>query len=157
MAEKGQRVLRPKGFRLVEAVLLVILFSVVAAYFHRHEIRALAQGRRQHAVPTGSISGTVTGPDGKPASGARVMAQTSDGRSPRTARTDAKGHFRVRGLREGPYDLRARANETWSDWTRDVRVRANEDSSVKLRIASPDSATPPAKKPNDKPGPDAAP
>ena len=173
MSQQSPPTIRRGVFRSAEAVLLLTLFSFLATVFIRgNEIQALAQGRRAHAGPTGSLSGTVVGPDGNPVAGARVMAQTSDGRAPRTTTTDASGHFRFHGLRVAPYDLRARANKTWSDWRRDVPVRANEEATVKLRIPPAKAAPvktpapekprqgPPTKPPQQqdlKPGPDAAP
>jgi hypothetical protein len=172
MPQKNRAALRPGASRSREAILCLICFNFVAAAFlQQSEITALAQGPRGRSGPTGSVSGSVLGPDGRPVAGARVMAQTSDGRAPRTARTDGNGHFRFRGLRVAPYDLRARANGTWSDWTRDVPVRANSESTVKLRIPPAKAAPPktpspgkspqktpsePPQKPEGKPGPDAA-
>ncbi len=109
-----------------------------------------AQGRRQRAAATGSLSGTVLGADEKPVSGARVIVQTSDGRTPRATTTDENGRFRVKGLRSGPYDVRARSGKVWSAWTRNVRVRENQEAKVKLRIPAKDSA--PAQT-DRKPGP----
>jgi hypothetical protein len=156
MEERIQAPLRPAAFRAAKALLLLIVSTFsVAVFLQQGEIRALAQGRRVRVGPTGALSGTVLGPDGKPVEGARVMAQTSDGRAPRTARTDANGRFHFRGLRVAPYDLRARANGRWSDWTRDVPVRANEEATVKLRIpaakAAPARTPPPDKSPQKAP------
>ncbi len=106
--------------------------------------------------PTGVLHGRVLWPDGKPVEGARVMVQSSDGRWPRALSTDAEGRFRLTRT-IGPYDLRARANGRWSKWTRNVRVKAGEETGVTLRIPAappPPGATPeggkskpPAKKP----------
>ena len=151
--------LRPRAFRAVKAALLVILFIFpLAAELPGAQVRVVPRARYRRAVPTGSIAGTVTLADGTPAAGARVMVQTSDGSSPRTTTTDAKGHFRVKNLRRGPYDLRARAGETWSDWKRHVHVRINEETSVTLFIPAPGSAPPPkqpAKKSRRKADPNA--
>ena len=139
----GRGALRPAYWLL----LLILAGFLLAAYLHRGEILALAQGRGRHAAAVGSISGTVTGAGGTPVAGARVLAQTSDGRAPRATTTDADGRFYFRGLRVAPYDLRVRANQTGSEWTRNVPGRANADSTVKLSIpgdgASPDKTTKP--------------
>ncbi len=140
---RGRGAFRPAYWLL----LLILAGFLLAAYLHRGEILALAQGRGRRAAAVGSISGTVTGAGGTPVAGARVLAQTSDGRAPRATTTDADGRFHFRGLRVAPYDLRVHANQTWSEWTRNVPVRANAESTVKLSIpsngASPDKPVKP--------------
>lgn len=84
------------------------------------------------------------------------MVQTSDGRYPRAVSTNNEGRFRLTRI-IGPYDLRASSNGQWSEWTRNVRVKAGEETAVTLRIPAaprpPVAATesgknkPPAKKP----------
>lgn len=83
--------------------------------------------------PAGVLHGRVLGADGKPVEGARVMVQSSDGRTPRALLTGADGRFRLTRT-IGPYDLRASSNGQWSEWTRNVRVKAGEESAVTLRI-----------------------
>ena len=96
------------------------------------EGRGLSPQRKP--APSGKLSGTVLGPDGKPAAKARVMAQTSDGRAPRTTLTDAQGRFQLK-CPEGPVDVRARAGDNWSDWVRNVRIRANDTTSITVHIS----------------------
>ena len=134
---------RQAPFRAAGALLaLLLIFVAGTADLDAAQVIVVPRRRYRRPVPTGSVSGTVTLAEGKPAAGARVMVQTSDGNSPRTTTADAKGHFRVKDLRRGPYDLRARAGETWSDWKRHVHVRINEDTSVTLIVPPPGS--PPA-------------
>ena len=55
---------------------------------------------------TAGVSGTVTGADGKPVSGATVTVVHIDSGSTNTATTDANGRYTARGLRAGgPYTI----------------------------------------------------
>jgi Carboxypeptidase regulatory-like domain len=145
----------------IRAVLLPLLFIFLAGTADLNAAQVIVAPRRRYSrpVPTGSISGMVTLADGTPAVKARVMVQTSDGNSPRTTTTDSKGHFRVKDLRRGPYDLRARAGDTWSVWKRHVRVRINEETTITLSIpppGSPPAEDRPAKKSRQRPAPHAS-
>ncbi len=86
------------------------------------------------APPSGSLTGTVLGPDGKAVAGARVFLQMSDARTPRTTLTDAAGHYSFRSLRSGLYELRAQAGGHWSDWKHNIVVRSGRETSVTLRL-----------------------
>jgi len=130
------RILRAKAAaRPAAAVvfILVSLLAVPAAGQTTTRQRSTAPG------PTGKLTGQVLGEDGKPAAKARVYCQSSDGRSPHTTKTDAQGHFQLTCL-AGPVDVRAHAGENWSEWTRNVRIRTGETTSITIHIAaSPDS------------------
>jgi hypothetical protein len=57
-------------------------------------------------LPTGgTISGTVTGPDGKPAENVRVDLDSMNESRWDAARTDASGHYEVVGLQTGQYSV----------------------------------------------------
>jgi len=86
--------------------------------------------------PVGSISGTVTGPDGDPLAGANISLLVAgyDRRKPRywqqhMTQTDARGRYRIGGLAAGKYILMANAQ-----WQRPaamaevVRGQAQEES-----------------------------
>ena len=121
------------GLRLAAAGLLFILLVPARAVHGRDP------AGQHKSLPTGKLEGTVLGLDGKPAVKARVIAQSSDGRNPRSAKTDGQGHFQLT-CTAGPVDVRARAGENWSDWMHNIRVRANETTSVTIQIKQqPDS------------------
>jgi len=101
------------------------------------------------AQTVGVLTGTVLSASGKPVAGARVLIQTADGRRPFTVRTDAEGKFRVPRISRGLYHLRAQASGLWSDWERNVLIRAGKSTSVTLRLA--------LKKPAPQPAPSASP
>jgi len=79
-----------------------------------------------------TLDGTVTEADGTPVAGAKVVIQTSDGKNPRGARTDAKGHFAFRSLRHGFYDVRASRDKRSSEWVRNLVVRSGTIVTVTL-------------------------
>ena len=96
------------------------------------------------AQSVGVLSGSVVSAAGKPVAGARVLIQTADGRHPFTVRTDAEGKFRVPRISRGLYHIRAQASGLWSDWERNVLIRAGKSTSVTLRLALKKPAPPPA-------------
>ncbi len=102
---------------------------------------------------TGTLSGTVFGPSGKPVAGARVFRQVSDGSHPHTTKTDAHGHFRFGGLRQGNYDIRAQAHGHWSDWEHNVLVRSGRETRVNLRLLLKQPPAEPPRAPAVKPAP----
>ncbi|MBI3670821.1 MAG: carboxypeptidase regulatory-like domain-containing protein [Acidobacteria bacterium] len=101
----------------------------------------------------GTLSGTVFGPSGKAVAAARVFLQVSDGSHPHTTKTDAHGHFRFGGLRQGNYDIRAQAQGHWSDWEHNVLVRSGRESRVNLRLLLKQPPAGPPRAPAVKPAP----
>ena len=97
---------------------------------------AIACGRTAEGV----LDGTVLNSKGAPVAAAQVFWQTADGKAPHAVRTDANGHFRIAGVRQGLYELRARASGMSSEWEHNVFVRAGTAASVTLRLSR---ATPP--------------
>ncbi len=98
---------------------LALLSFLVPPAFSQREARA-------------TVDGTVTEADGTPVAGAKVVLQTSDGKSPRGARTNAKGRFVFRSLRHGLYDIRASRQKRSSEWVRNLVVRSNTIVTVTL-------------------------
>ncbi len=56
---------------------------------------ASVPARAEKAMPKGTLSGCVVGPEGKPVAGARVWIDTYDSKKLAEARTDAAGRFRL--------------------------------------------------------------
>jgi carboxypeptidase family protein len=128
MTKSAWKTKRAVWLCLLSAAVLVPIAPFTSAEF------AAANGSQQaKPLPKGKLSGTVLGPNGKPASKARVLAQTSDGRYPRTAQTDAQGHF-VLTCPAGMIDVRAQFQGNWSEWMRNLRVRAGQTVSISLQI-----------------------
>jgi len=80
------------------------------------------------------LTGTVFGPDGKPAPGAMVTCQSSAGMHPQVVHADQKGRFRISGLKQDSYDLRASWNGTYSDWKRNVPLRKGQTKDLALHL-----------------------
>ncbi len=83
---------------------------------------------------TGTLSGTVIGPDGSMVAGARVTVQQADGRHPHATLTGADGRFEFRRLSVGPYDVRAYSRGVWSEWQHYVIVRSRKLTKIELRL-----------------------
>jgi hypothetical protein len=78
---------------------------------------------------SGTISGRVTDPTGKPIAGAIIIAQSDTG--PRTATTDADGNYVLPFLRPGTYNVRAEAPSGFNTGLREgVIVGLNQRVSV---------------------------
>jgi hypothetical protein len=112
--------LKPK----VAAAIFVLLIATVLAY-----------GRTTEGI----LGGIVLNSKSAPVAAAQVFWQTADGKTPHAVRTDANGHFRVAGLREGLYDLRAQASGMSSEWQHNIFVRGGAAAALTLRLSRPTS------------------
>lgn len=83
----------------------------------------------------GALGGIVLNAKGAPVSAAEILWQSADGKAPHAARTNASGRFRIPGLRQGLYDVRAQAGEMTSEWEHNVVVRPGGDTSLTLRLS----------------------
>ncbi len=88
----------------------------------------------QEGTTSGSIAGTVLGPDGQPAADAvvRVVSQQRGGE--REVLTNASGRFRVPLLQPGLYTVRAELPPNQPVEVSDVRVQLGERTSVTLEL-----------------------
>ncbi|HWZ99799.1 MAG TPA: carboxypeptidase-like regulatory domain-containing protein [Candidatus Dormibacteraeota bacterium] len=84
--------------------------------------------------PTGVISGTVLGPDDKPAPHAAITYQSSSGTAPHAVHADAHGRFVITKLNSDIYDLRASANGIFSEWQKNFQVQSGHTSEIILRL-----------------------
>lgn len=85
-------------------------------------------------IPIGTLAGTVVDSHDRPVAGAAVTIQTSDGVQPYATHTDSAGHFEIRRLETGQYDLRASFKGAISDWTKRVMVHENKTTVVMLHL-----------------------
>jgi len=83
---------------------------------------------------SGSLVGTVIGPNDKPVPNAMVTYQTGGGDTPHMVRTDSKGHFSIPKLRVDNYDVRASGNGVFSEWEKNVSIKPNQIRSVTLHM-----------------------
>jgi hypothetical protein len=84
---------------------------------------------------TATLAGTVLGTDGKPAAGATVTAQRSDGTTPLGTHTNSQGRFFFPLLRSGLYDVRAARGSTASEWRHNINVHVGKQTEVTLHLA----------------------
>jgi len=109
---------------LIFLAILALFLSAVAT------VRAAQQKKSAR----GSISGTVIGPDDKPAPHAAVTYQSSGGNAPHATHADSHGHFTISNLKGDNYDLRASAKGIFSEWEKNVVVRPGQQKSMTLRL-----------------------
>ena len=78
---------------------------------------------RGGARGSGSLVGTVIGPNDKPVPNAAVSYQQSSGTAPHVVHTDSHGHFTISKLTADNYDLRASGKGVFSDWQKNLTLR----------------------------------
>jgi hypothetical protein len=83
----------------------------------------------------GVLGGIVLNVTGAPVNAAEIFWQTADGKAPHAARTDAGGRFRIAGVRQGLYEVRAQAAGMTSEWQHNVVVRPGGEAIVTLRLS----------------------
>ncbi len=123
-------------------IITVLFFSCTILFSPGAE----AQSPKKSA---GILTGTVLGADEKPVPHAAVSCESSGGIHPRAVHSDERGHFRITGLKQDNYDLRASANGAYSDWERNIPVRLGATKEITLRLLNGNTAlvgTPPPKK-----------
>lgn len=82
----------------------------------------------------GVLDGVVLSGKGAPVAFAQVFWQTADGREPHAVRANGSGHFRIAGIRQGLYEVRAQGLGMTSEWEHNVWVPAGREASVTLRL-----------------------
>ena len=89
----------------------------------------------QHHKGTATLTGVVLGPDDRPVPHAAVTYQSSGGNAPHAVHTDSHGRFTITKLRGGDdYDLRASGNGVFSEWQKNIPLRAGQTRSVTLQL-----------------------
>ena len=106
-----------------------------AVIFALLTVAAFAGGIAYAKVVEGALVGVVLNGKGAPVNAAEVFWQTADGKAPHAARTDASGKFRIRGIRQGLYDVRAESAGMTSEWAHNIIVRPGTEASVTLRLS----------------------
>jgi protocatechuate 3,4-dioxygenase beta subunit len=105
----------------------VLLAAAAAA------ILALA-GAAHARYALGNLAGVVVDSHGNPVADAAVIIQTSYGEYPHATHTDAHGQFIFERYSPGQYDLRASAYGIFTDWSRDVVIRAHRTTHITLHL-----------------------
>jgi hypothetical protein len=83
---------------------------------------------------TGTVAGIVVDRNGRPASGAHVMIERSDGSAPVATRTNSSGRFQFKFVLSGSYDIRASRGATATVWRHNLRVRTGKETKIELRL-----------------------
>jgi Carboxypeptidase regulatory-like domain len=91
-------------------------------------------------IAEGVLDGVVLNGRGVPVAFAEVFWQAADGKAPHATRANGKGRFRIAGVSQGLYDLRAQASGMTSEWEHNVLVRSGKVSSVTLHLIRPKSS-----------------
>jgi len=87
-----------------------------------------------------TITGVVLNADGKPVPAASVSCNSSAGIRARVVHTDKTGHYRITGLKEDSYDLRASTKGAYSDWEKNIPLRNGQTKEVVLRLMNGNTA-----------------
>jgi hypothetical protein len=83
---------------------------------------------------TSTLTGLVLGPDDKPVAHASVSYQSSGGNGAHVVRTDSHGRFSITKLRADNYDVRASGKGVFSEWEKNVNLRAGATKEVTLHL-----------------------
>ncbi len=105
------------------AILLVLMVSFALAVTD-----AAAHGY------TGTVGGVVLDGNGRPAAGAEVIIERSDGSAPVAARTNSNGRFLFKFVLAGFYDIRASRGSMTTLWKHNVMVHAGKETAIDLRL-----------------------
>jgi hypothetical protein len=82
----------------------------------------------------GTLTGVAIGPDDKPVPNAVITYQSAGGNAPHVVRADEKGRFTITKLRSDSYELRAAGKGVFSEWEKNVFVRAGETKFLRLSL-----------------------
>src|SRR5436190_5205063 len=81
-----------------------------------------------------TITGAVTGPDGKPFMGAFVVAENAQNKMTVSVLSDAQGHYHINGLPAGSYAVGITAAGYQSDPRIDVRLAGDAKASFDFAL-----------------------
>lgn len=93
-----------------------------------------AQAQRRERRGNAELAGVVLGPNDKPVPNAAITYQSSSGSAPHFTRANSQGRFRITGLVKDNYDIRASSKGLFSEWEKNVTVRAGRTTTITLRL-----------------------
>ncbi len=97
-------------------------------------------------VAEGVLDGVVLNSKGAPVAFADVFWQGADGKAPHATHTNGKGYFRIAGVNQGLYDIRAQAFGLTSEWEHNILVRSGKVVSLTLHLTRSAAQKAPANK-----------
>lgn len=106
-------------------LLSIFLLALVA-------VRGVSAAPQSKGLST--LTGVVLGPDDRPVANASVSYQVSSGSAPHVVRTDAHGHFTISKLKADNYDLRASGKGVFSEWQKNISLRAGTTKELTLHL-----------------------
>jgi len=106
-------------------LLSIFLFTLAAA--------SSVSAAPQHKGSS-TLSGVVLGPDDKPVAHASVSYQSSGGNGAHVVHTDSYGRFSITKLRADNYDLRASGKGVFSEWEKNIMLRAGQTKDLTLHL-----------------------
>lgn len=106
-------------------IVSILLFALVAV--------GSVSAAPQHKGSS-TLNGVVLGPDDKPVAHASVSYQSSGGNGAHVVRTDSHGRFSITKLRADNYDVRASGKGVFSEWEKNVTLRAGQTRDLTLRL-----------------------
>jgi len=109
------------------AILLPVIFFVALV-----AVREASAGPRRKGSAT--LGGVVLGPDDKPVPYASITYQSSGGNAPHAVYADSHGRFIIKELKADNYDLRASGEGVFSEWEKNITVRAGQEKTLTLRL-----------------------
>lgn len=83
---------------------------------------------------TGSVGGTVFEQNGRPAGGAEVVIERSDGSAPVAMPTNSEGRFLFKFVLAGYYDIRASQETAATVWKHNIMVHVGKETAIDLRL-----------------------
>jgi hypothetical protein len=107
----------------------VLGITLLAGLFAAGSASAMPQNKA-----SGTLTGTVLGPDDRPVAHAVITYQSSGGNAPHAVHADAKGHFIISKLRSDNYELRASGRGVFSEWEKNITIRSGKTKEVTLRL-----------------------
>jgi len=106
-------------------LLSILLLTLVA-------VRGVSAAPQSKGSST--LTGVVLGPDDRPVANASVSYQVSSGSAPHVVRTDTHGHFTISKLKADNYDLRASGKGVFSEWEKNISLRAGTTKELTLHL-----------------------
>ncbi|HZP33887.1 MAG TPA: carboxypeptidase-like regulatory domain-containing protein [Candidatus Acidoferrales bacterium] len=82
----------------------------------------------------GALDGIVLNRKGTPVAFAQIFWQTADGQAPHAVRANGKGYFRIDGIRQGLYEVRAQGLGMTSEWEHNVWVPGGRVATITLHL-----------------------
>jgi hypothetical protein len=126
--------MQPRFFRIARHAILLLTVGSSLAVLSGAAHPVLAQARRNQRKGNAELAGVVLGPNDKPVANATITYQSSDGTAPHITHSDSRGHFSITGLARDNYDIRASAKGLFSEWEKNVSVKATGTTTLTLRL-----------------------